>query len=295
MMFYPLGYPLYLETNSEAVLRAAAESWGVFGPMREAEPMRLKVVVEPGGEEATPPVYRSQDHLLTISGGKANFAVCDYTRRLGYCHLSEAAAANRPFASYYFLEAMAFHLLTQWYVAPVHGACVAKGGAGVALCGDSGAGKSSLAYACLKQGWTYVSDNESWLVRADEPPRLIGNPSRIRFRDSAVALFPELSGLVPALHANGKMSIHLRTAGQTQCESHVNFVIFLDRQSDAPGAFTRTPREAAFAKLLAGVPLYEPRIRREHERALRRLTELPVLSMRYSSPESGVACLEELV
>ena len=44
-----------------------------------------------------------------------------------------------------------------------------------------------------------------------------------------------------------------------------------------------------------GVPTYEPHIRLQHERALRSLTELPVMSLRYTSLESGAAQLEKLV
>lgn len=292
-MFYPLGYPLRIVTNSELVLQAAGESWGVYRLRRNEEPMQLRVLVEPGDEPATPPLYRGQAHLLTISGGRANFAAADAAQRFAYCRLSEAAAADRAHASYYYLEALAFHLLTQWQVAPVHCAFVVRGGVGIALCGDSGAGKSTLAYACLKHGWTYVSDNESWLVRTAQRPTLVGNPGRIRFRESAAALFPELNALTPALHANGKMSRHLST-GQTECEASVDYVVFLDRHSPSPAGFSAMPPEQAFERLLAGVPLYPAPVRAAHEEALRRLTQLPVFTMRYDSPESGIACLETL-
>ena len=292
--YYPLGYPLHLATNSPRVLRGAEESWGLYLPARDAEPLRLRVAVEAGDELPTPPVYRGQRHLLTIISGPANTAVCDYTQRFGYCRLSEAAASEQAFVSYYFLEAMAFHMLTQWHVTPVHAACVS----GVALCGESGAGKSSLAYACAQRGWTYVSDNESWLVRDEEPAQLIGNPSRIRFRDSAVALFPELRGFTPGLHANGKMSINFRTADaeglRVENCSRVRSLVFLNRQSDGPAGLTEMPRETALTQLLAGVPMYEPHIRREHERSLRRLIELPVLSLRYSSLDAAIEQLEAL-
>jgi hypothetical protein len=297
--YYPLGYPLQLATNSEEVLDAGTESWGAYPQLHGTEPMRLRVLVEPDEEPPTPPVYRGQEHLLLIAGGKANAAVCDYTRRFAYCRLSKTAVADRAFASYYYLEAMAFHLLTQWHVAPVHCACVVLDGVGVALCGESGAGKTSLAYACAMRGWTYVSDNESWLVRDEVEPLLIGNPSRIRFRESAAALFPELRHFTPALHANGKMSIDFRTAGasdlKTQISTRVGFVVFLERQTSGRAGLMEMPRGRAFEQLLGGVPIYEPHIRRQHEDALRRLTELPVMSLRYSSLESGAAQLEKLV
>jgi len=69
-----------------------------------------------------------------------------------------------------------------------HGACVARNGRGVLLSGPSGAGKTSLAYFCARNGWTYISDNESWLVRS-QPGLLLGNPHRIRFGTARASCF----------------------------------------------------------------------------------------------------------
>jgi hypothetical protein len=38
--FYPLGFPLELETNSEDVIQAAAEGWGRFAPQFDEAPVR---------------------------------------------------------------------------------------------------------------------------------------------------------------------------------------------------------------------------------------------------------------
>src|SRR5262249_4462796 len=135
-----------------------------------------------------------------------NFAVCDYTRNFAFCRLNSAAAADRAFTSYYFLEAIANFSLAQLYLTPVHGACVARNGQGVLLCGPSGAGKTSLAYHCAKNGWTYISDNESWLVRSGGR-LLVGNPHRLRFRENAFEIFPELMEIPAVPHPNGKMSV----------------------------------------------------------------------------------------
>ena len=78
---------------------------------------------------------------MTITADAKNFAVCDHTRNAAFCWLNEEAARDRPFAVYYFLEAMANYSLTQLYLAPVHGACVARDGRGVLLCGSAGAGR----------------------------------------------------------------------------------------------------------------------------------------------------------
>src|SRR5271165_444617 len=68
---YPLGFPLDLATNSEAVFTAVCQSWDSFSPAFDVPPMRLQIGVTNGSElpELEPPVYRSREHLLNIVAG----------------------------------------------------------------------------------------------------------------------------------------------------------------------------------------------------------------------------------
>ena len=74
------------------------------------------------------------------------------------------------------------------------------------LCGDSGAGKSSLAFACALKGWTYVADDSSRLIRGQQDRVVVGNPYQMRFRESAVHLFLELRNLPLTARASGALS-----------------------------------------------------------------------------------------
>src|SRR5205807_9120065 len=136
------------------------------------------------------------------------FSACGYSRKFAICRLHAAAIQQPSCVRYYYLAAIANCALTQLYLTPVHAACVARKGQGVLLSGASGAGKTTLAYFCAKKGWTYVSDNESWLVRAGGR-MLLGNPRRIRFRESVAELLPELKCHQAAPHPNRKTSIEV--------------------------------------------------------------------------------------
>jgi hypothetical protein len=288
--FYPLGFPLRLATNSTEVMEAAACAWRAFPAAFAVEPIALRVVVEPGHDPPAPPLFRAQRHLIVISGGP-NFAVCDHTRNFAFCHLNTAAAADREFTRYYFLEAMALFMLTQLHVTPVHAACIARGGRALMLCGESGAGKSTLAYACARRGWTYISDNESWLLRSDGRT-ILGHPTRIRLRDTAAALFPELAGC-PAVSFNGKQSIILDSAGlATAFQCRPERIIFLQRDGHQA---TLAPAAGASERLLADIIEYTPEVRAAHRASLERFTEIPALELHYTGLDDAIPALEGLV
>jgi hypothetical protein len=297
-IYYPLGFPLQLKTNSRRLLRAAERSWGGRPRAFDKPAFELRAIVEPGGEHPRDPVYRGQAHLMSIVSDSGNFAVCDYTRNFAFCRLNSAAADDGAFTAYYFLEAIANFSLAQLYLAPVHGACVARNGRGVLLCGASGAGKTSLAYFCAARGWTYVSDNESWIVRGSDR-LLVGNPQSIRFRQSAADLFPELRGMPAAPHANGKMSIVVdpKSLGvrETAWQCEVERVVFLAREPESASSLCAVPGEVALARFMADLPVYEDCVRKEQRKALARIAGLNAVEMRYGSLESGCKQLESLL
>jgi hypothetical protein len=294
--YYPLGFPLRLWSNSALVMDAAAAAWESFPAVFRVPPMEVHALVENiAAEPPTPPDYRGREHLWMIMG-RSDAAVCDHERRFAFCRLSDSTARDTAFTAYYYLEAIAFHLLTQLYVTPVHAACVTRGGAGMLLCGDSGAGKTSLAYACAKQNWCYVSDNESWLLRDGEERIALGNPRRIRFRDNAVDLFPELRTRRPFLFANGKMSVAVEMSGRpevsTAFQANISHLVFLDRGGSA--GMRAVSKEEAFEKLLGGVPAYSTAVRAQHEASLRRLVRAETVRISYDRLEEGVVLLDTL-
>ena len=191
---FPLGFPLEIATNSEGVLEAAAGSWASYPEIFSAQPLHLRVAVATDGSTAVPPppVCRGQQHLFVMISDAGNFAVGDYTSQFAFCWLTPGALADPGFLRFHFLEGLAYSMLAQSYLTMIHAACVSAGGRGVLLCGESGSGKSTLAFACASRGWDYIADDASSLVRGDRTRIVLGRPFHIRFRPSAVELFPEL-------------------------------------------------------------------------------------------------------
>lgn len=300
--FHPYGYTVEVATNSPAVLEAGAEAWCRFRPVFAELPVHLSFGVLDGGLLPTPlqaPVVRARRHLISWVAGPEDFVFCDMKQGFAFGWLRSTTVANRPHLRYHYLESAAYTLLEALYVTPVHAACVALHGRGVLLCGESEAGKSSLAYACARRGWTYISDDSSLLIRERATNVVVGNPYLIRLRESAPALFPELRDQPVILRAQGERAIELSTAGfpnlATALHAQVDYIVFLDRQPCAEPALSPFPREQAWRQFKQVLAFGEPELKDAQVAALRRLLSVEMLTLRYSSLDDAVAHLRLLV
>lgn len=296
--YHPFGFPLRLATNSPDVLESGAEAWGIWAPEFDRQPMDVRVTVQEEGELALEPQLHRQGHLFSVVSDRHNSAVLDLDRLFAYAFVSPPTAADHAWFRCHFLELIGLLLLSQRYVAAVHAACVARGGRGILLAGPGFAGKSTLAWACARAGWTYLTDDATWLVNEGDLREVLGRPHSVRFRPDAVSHFPELEGHVARVRPNGKISIevstrilpHIRTASRCRPAA----VVFLDRHGESPSGLEPMPAVEAQDALLADTPLYNERMRQLRRTMIRRLLETPVYRMRYKTLQEGIDILGDL-
>jgi hypothetical protein len=196
------------------------------------------------------PICKCQENLFTNIADAENFAVADLSKGFSTIWLTEAAVEHRNYLRYFFLESAAMSLLSTSHLTAIHAACVEREGSGILLCGDSGAGKSSLAYACARAGWTYITDDGCYLVNGRDDRLVVGNCFQARFRPSASDLFGELKGHPVAQRMqSGKPSIEIETTAlrsiATSAMSHVNHVVFLNRRGGGRQELAPFPTEVA--------------------------------------------------
>jgi hypothetical protein len=294
--FYPLGFPLQIRTNSHEVLAAAEESWGRFPKLFSTPPLQMQIGVLEGGPAECPafPVCREQRGLRSLVADAENFGVSDLKQGFAFAWFTRAAVKSTAYLRWHFIEGMAWGLLDT-YITPVHAACVRFAGRGFLLCGDSGAGKSSLSFACAKSGWTFLSDDSSSLVRMRPEPAVIGNPHQFRFRESAMALFPELKRQQPTPRYTGELAIELPTASMPEItitnECAVDYIVFLDRGHSGSPRILPFPKQKAlqwFEQVICCGDMPA------HKAALRTLLNTQIFEMRYGDLASAVNCLEDL-
>jgi hypothetical protein len=226
-----------------------------------------------------------------------NFVHCDLNTGFAFGWVTPQTAESTLYLRYFFIEATSLCLIAALRAAPLHAACVSSHGHGMLLCGDSGAGKSSLAFAGARSGWTFTCDDASYLLfdRADRV--VVGNCHQFRLRDSGAQLFPELEGRSVTPRATGKPSIEIPTAElpelSTSESAIVQYIIFLNRQD------VRAPQLVSFSheKALAWFqqfPYASGLTYTAQRTAITQLLDVPVFELLYTDLDWAVERLNRL-
>lgn len=297
--FYPFGFPAEVRSNSESVVEQLREIWGRFERQRNTPPIRVEVqLVQDDSSECPPePSYRLMMPLMICTADAHNYSIVDLDR----CEVKTVisrAALRHPLYAQYFLLGTGCCCIATTHATPIHAGCVALDGCGVLVCGDSGAGKSTLSYACARQGWTYISDDASFLLNEGMDRMVTGDCYKVRFRPSAVELFPEIEGLAITPRAAGKPSIELQTdtmpyLTRTQT-AHADFLVFLNRRTGGPEQLV--PYRKDVARQFMRQTLYGPVITQAAQyAAIERLLTIDVFELRYTSIDWAVNRLRMLV
>lgn len=294
--FFPLGFPLELFTNSDAVIAAARRSWGLFAAGYAETPLSLcfTVTEHEAMRLPSPPKFRSHLHLMSIVGDARNHVICDFSRGCAFGWVTRRVAEQAEFLRLHFLEPAAMTMLVAAHLAPIHGALVTRQGVGVALCGDSFAGKSTLAYACARSGWTFISDDGTFLMRNRSDRFAVGNPCSLRFREDAKILFPELAGRVVAVRPNGALGMEVPTSQlpvSTGRGCSIDHVVFLRRAGTDRARMDRCdPGEAL--RRLEQIILYGPsEVQASQRQTYRRLLDGGLWELHYSDLRDAVELL----
>ena len=299
-VLYPMGFPLEVETNSPEVVQALRKSWQMFPQQFTETPLRMSVgVLEDGRPELPrPPLVRSRFNLLSIVSDANNFVTGDFNSGSIFGWVSSRLLEDVSFLRFHFLDVSILTVLQQLHLAPVHAALVARKGQGIAFCGNSAAGKSTLAYACARAGWTFVADDASFLLRRGSDRYAIGNSHVIHFRDSARDLFPELRECIAYTRPNGKFGMEAYTRNlpiTTAPGTSIEHIVFLNRNGcEVPTLKScRKTRAIDWCSRFSDWADDDTRLRQRE--TYRRLEACNVWEFEYRDLDSAIARLEDLI
>jgi serine kinase of HPr protein (carbohydrate metabolism regulator) len=226
-----------------------------------------------------------------------NFTIANLRtgRALGW--VTETTAASQLYFRHHFLEGAVLSMIAALRAVAVHGACLLVDRTGILLCGDSGAGKSTLAYAGARSGWTYVSDDATNVLLDRDDSFVVGNCHKVRFRPSAVALFPEIDGRPITPRAAGKPSIEVQTSEwpeiTTSHSAEVGLIIFLNRGEPRQEVARLSPSDVIpwFVQHI----LPSPSSRAAQQDAVARLLTAPIYELRYQDLRWAIQRVNQLV
>jgi hypothetical protein len=297
--FYPLGFPLELATNSEAVIAAARESWSSFPSVYPERPVSLSLAVteQDGGPLTFQPKFRMHDHLMSIVGDAHNQVICDFNRGCAAGWITRRVAENTAYVRLRYLESAVMSMMVTAHLAPVHSALISRHGVGVALCGESFAGKSTLSYACARSGWCFVADDGTFLLRNHTDRYAVGNPYGIRFREDAKNLFPELARHKIARRQNGRLGLEVRTSElpvTTAPGCSIDHMVFLRRASSGPARINRYGASEALRWLNRSTAYGPQEAQASQRQAYRRLLDAGIWELHYSDLEDAIRVLNGL-
>ena len=182
------------------------------------------------------------------------------------------------------------------HLAPVHSALIMRNGVGVALCGESLAGKSTLSYACARSGWSFVADDGTFLLRNRTDRYAVGNPYGIRFREDAKNLFPELARHQIARRQNGRLGMEVRTSElpvTTAPGCSIDHMVFLRRANSGAATMNRFDANDAL-RWLHRSPAYGPLDAQASQRQATQINDALTGELHYSDLEDAIRLLNGL-
>lgn len=297
-MVYPLGFPVHIWSASALVLRAGQEAWGHCSQLFDTDPVTVTIEVRDDGCEWVEPSYSVDDRGFVLAGGNDRVDG-DAVSGVIAGSVCESVAVRTGEFRYFYLEAAVLTMLSHRFLAPAHGALVSRQRQGYLLCGDSMAGKSTMAYGCARAGWTYTTDDGTFLLRHDAALRGVGNSHLVRLRPESIALFPDLANLPLVIRPNGKAAIELNTrlipSLVAEPMATVDVAVFLRRERGTLARLTRIEptRMLAYFERIAR-PIAPPAIYAEQQAVYERFLRLPCWELSYERLDDGIRCLEGL-
>ena len=278
--FFVAGSVWDVRSNSHEILQAMREMFDQASSGQHAD-LHLRFHVDFAVNNApcwAKPHFRALDHLYYATYGPCDSMLVDQLSRRVIGSFSPAVARDLRYWKQTILPVLLGIVSASIGVTPVHCACVVKGGSGLLLGGESGAGKSTMALSLSRNGFSYLSDDCTYLSRTCAEMRAWGLPTSVKLLPDAVSYFPELVSLDPVLSLNGEWALNVDPTEISNVERCLScaprWLVFLERKEDSPPVIKPVSSLEAASRIVADLETMPPLIFDQYEYQLETIKRL---------------------
>ncbi len=253
-----LGIPVRFETNDERVERVARAS---FGPGASTDSAQQRIVVlrllvhdvpeEPSWTPAQP-VLRGQGNYFYSAASRASVVAGDIEHGFAFGFISDVEASHEEHLRSTMILSPFLWMATHRSLSAIHCATVQYNGTAIMLRGRPNAGKTTLAYAALRQGFSLLCEDVAFAWKSAAGIELRGMPWQLYLKPDAVRFFPELEGLEPLERYNGEskilVQIRNRFPDQVIQRSELGPTVFVERSANGRNRMYELTRDEALER-----------------------------------------------
>jgi hypothetical protein len=224
------------------------------------------------------PHFRAMEHLYYGTFGPADSMLVDQLNRRVVASLSASMVRDLSYWKRVILPCLVGITSACVGVAPVHCACVVKDGMGLLIHGESGAGKSTLALSLSLSGFSYLSDDCTYVSESEGELRCWGLSAPLKLLPESVNFFPRLSGLAPTRSLNGELALEFYPENEfaisrvSSCAPE--WLVFIERTQESGADFRTISSAEATQRLAADLELLPSCIASQRVRQMEMIDKL---------------------
>src|SRR5579862_1055650 len=275
--FIVTGAVWEVSTNSEKILEILRDAFQSSENNRSPAELEVFFHVDfalPAPIRQTFPHFRALEHLYYGTFGSGDSMLVDQFNRRAVGSFSLATVGDAGYWKRVILPCLLGITSSCVGITPVHCACVERNQLGLLIHGESGTGKSTLALSLSLKGFSYVSDDCTYISHSRNRMRSWGSSAPLKLLPEAKAYFPLLANVVPSRSLNGELAFEVDPKEvfgiKRSASCDPRWLFFIERTDEPTFDCLSISREESAVRLASDLELLPPCIaaQREHQLAV---------------------------
>jgi hypothetical protein len=275
--FIVTGAAWEVSTNCQEILTVLRDEFAADCDNGFSPDLKLCFYVDykmPGNGRRRSPHFRAQEHLYYGTFGPSDSMLVDQRNRRVVGSFSLATARDAGYWKRVILPCLVGIASASVGITPVHCACVVKDQFGLLIHGESGSGKSTLALSLSLNGFSYLSDDCTYISLSESGLRCWGSSAPLKLLPEAITYFPALTATVPGPSLNGELAFEIDPTEMfgvkrsPSCDPR--WILFIERSNESNATFQPIGRAESARRLASDLEHLPPSIasQRDHQLAV---------------------------